>query len=110
MLVTGGLQDVMYGLWIRYPELRLCQEEPTSRRTTSDKILTCSSCGCNDIDGGQYRTLTPIVSATYPKRSLYTGYTTEFLLPEKFRLCGILAQQILKVACGSSATRSLERV
>ena len=29
MLVAGGMQDVMDSLWIRYPELRLCQDEPT---------------------------------------------------------------------------------
>jgi hypothetical protein len=49
-----------------------------------------------------------IVSATYPKRSLDAGYATKLLLPQEFRLSGILAQQIPQVACGLLDTRNLK--
>jgi len=39
-----------------------------------------------------------MVSVTYSKWSFYASHTTELLLPEEFRLGGILAQQIPKMA------------
>jgi len=47
----------------------------------------------------------PVVSVTYSKWSFYAGYAAELLLPEEFRLGGIIAQQVPKVTLGSLATQ-----
>ena len=57
-----------------------------------------------EVSIGRQRVLRRAV--IYPKRSPYAGYAAELFLPEKFRFCSILAQQFLKMACGSSLTRS----
>lgn len=41
---------MMYSLRIRYPELRWGQDMSSTQRVGRYKILTWSSCGCNDVD------------------------------------------------------------